>query len=108
MASREHLHSHHHKRCSHYRGGASGSYAAVRLKEDYNKSIVLVEKRGCWAATSRRSTIPTQGHPSTSGTELQRLWPSPRLLPANERNGRCRSANAASLAICRLPDGPAR
>jgi ribulose 1,5-bisphosphate synthetase/thiazole synthase len=25
-------------------GGASGAYAAVRLKEDLNKSIVLVEK----------------------------------------------------------------
>ncbi len=27
-------------------GGASGSYAAIRLKEDYKKSIVLVEKAG--------------------------------------------------------------
>lgn len=25
-------------------GGASGAYAAVRLRDDYNKSIVLVEK----------------------------------------------------------------
>jgi ribulose 1,5-bisphosphate synthetase/thiazole synthase len=25
-------------------GGASGAYAAVRLKEDYNKTIVLIEK----------------------------------------------------------------
>jgi len=25
-------------------GGASGAYAAVRLKEDFGKSIVLVEK----------------------------------------------------------------
>ena len=25
-------------------GGASGTYAAVRLREDYNKSIVVVEK----------------------------------------------------------------
>ena len=24
-------------------GGASGTYAAVRLREDYNKSIVLIE-----------------------------------------------------------------
>lgn len=27
-------------------GGASGAYAAIRLKEDYGKSIVLVEKAG--------------------------------------------------------------
>ncbi|KAK4222652.1 beta-cyclopiazonate dehydrogenase [Podospora fimiseda] len=27
-------------------GGASGSYAAVRLKEDFNKSIILIEKQG--------------------------------------------------------------
>jgi NADPH-dependent glutamate synthase beta subunit-like oxidoreductase len=27
-------------------GGASGSYAAVRLREDYKKSIVVVEKAG--------------------------------------------------------------
>lgn len=26
-------------------GGASGSYAAVRLRDDYGKSIVLVEKQ---------------------------------------------------------------
>lgn len=25
-------------------GGASGAYAAVRLKEDYNKTVVLIEK----------------------------------------------------------------
>jgi ribulose 1,5-bisphosphate synthetase/thiazole synthase len=25
-------------------GGASGAYAAVRLKEDYNKKVVLIEK----------------------------------------------------------------
>ena len=25
-------------------GGASGSYAAVRLKEDYKKKVVLIEK----------------------------------------------------------------
>ncbi len=27
-------------------GGSSGAYAAVRLKEDFNKSIVLIEKAG--------------------------------------------------------------
>ncbi|KAK3985357.1 beta-cyclopiazonate dehydrogenase [Cladorrhinum sp. PSN332] len=27
-------------------GGASGSYAAIRLKEDFNKSIILIEKQG--------------------------------------------------------------
>ncbi len=27
-------------------GGSSGAYAAVRLKEDFKKSIVLVEKAG--------------------------------------------------------------
>lgn len=27
-------------------GGASGAYAAIRLKEDFKKSIVLVEKAG--------------------------------------------------------------
>lgn len=26
-------------------GGASGAYAAVRLKEDFNQSIVLIEKQ---------------------------------------------------------------
>ncbi len=25
-------------------GGASGSHAAVRLREDYNKSVILIEK----------------------------------------------------------------
>jgi hypothetical protein len=25
-------------------GGASGSYAAIRLKEDYKKSVVVIEK----------------------------------------------------------------
>ena len=27
-------------------GGASGAYAAVRLKEDYNKTVLLIEKEG--------------------------------------------------------------
>lgn len=27
-------------------GGASGAHAAVRLREDFNKSIVIVEKQG--------------------------------------------------------------
>ncbi|KAK4164784.1 beta-cyclopiazonate dehydrogenase [Cladorrhinum sp. PSN259] len=27
-------------------GGASGSYAAIRLKEDFNKSVILIEKQG--------------------------------------------------------------
>jgi heterodisulfide reductase subunit A-like polyferredoxin len=26
-------------------GGASGAYAAIRLRDDYNRSIVLVEKQ---------------------------------------------------------------
>lgn len=26
-------------------GGASGTYAAIRLKEDYNKTIIIVEKQ---------------------------------------------------------------
>lgn len=27
-------------------GGASGSYAAIRLKEDFGKSVIVVEKAG--------------------------------------------------------------
>lgn len=27
-------------------GGASGTYAAIRLKEDYKKSVIIVEKQG--------------------------------------------------------------
>jgi len=37
-------------------GGASGAYAAVRLKEDYGKSIVLVEKAGRLVGSTPPST----------------------------------------------------
>lgn len=37
-------------------GGASGAYAAVRLRDDYNKSIALVEKRDRLVSTPH--TIP--------------------------------------------------
>ena len=36
-------------------GGASGAYAAVRLKEDYGKSILLVEKQDILVSWSKPS-----------------------------------------------------
>jgi ribulose 1,5-bisphosphate synthetase/thiazole synthase len=33
-------------------GGASGAYAAVRLRDDYNRSIALVEKQDHLASIS--------------------------------------------------------
>jgi hypothetical protein len=41
-------------------GGASGTYAAVRLREDYGKSVVLIEKE----AVLVMPCIPYGGRPS--------------------------------------------
>ncbi|KAK0720987.1 hypothetical protein B0H67DRAFT_483686 [Lasiosphaeris hirsuta] len=50
-------------------GGASGSYAAVRLKEDYNKSIVLVEKRGLLGGHVSTFDDPDTGTPFDFGVQ---------------------------------------
>ena len=40
-------------------GGASGAFAAVRLREDYNKSIILIEKQKILVPSTFPD--PTQG-----------------------------------------------
>ncbi|KAK4445797.1 beta-cyclopiazonate dehydrogenase [Podospora aff. communis PSN243] len=42
-------------------GGASGAYAAVRLKEDYNKKVVLIEKEKRLGGHVAEYTDPTTG-----------------------------------------------
>jgi heterodisulfide reductase subunit A-like polyferredoxin len=39
-------------------GGASGTYAAVRLREDFNKSIVVVEREDHLVTRSRETLLP--------------------------------------------------
>ena len=38
-------------------GGASGTYAAVRLREDYNKSVVVVERDDHLVTRSRETDV---------------------------------------------------
>lgn len=43
-------------------GGATGAYAAVRLREDFNKTVLVVEK-----ANRLVSLLPIANHPSLGG-----------------------------------------
>ena len=42
-------------------GGAAGSHAAVRLRDDFKKSIVLVEKEGILVRQGQNLSPPPQG-----------------------------------------------
>ncbi|KAK3358784.1 hypothetical protein B0T25DRAFT_531155 [Lasiosphaeria hispida] len=50
-------------------GGASGAYAAVRLKEDFNKSVVLIEKRGLLGGHVSTFDDPETGTPFDFGVQ---------------------------------------
>lgn len=43
-------------------GGASGAYAAIRLKEDYGKSIVLIEKEAALVSANMEIRIQSANH----------------------------------------------
>ncbi|KAM7212487.1 beta-cyclopiazonate dehydrogenase [Rhypophila decipiens] len=51
-------------------GGASGAYAAIRLKEDYGKSIVLVEKEAALGGHVDTMTDPDTGLPVDFGVAV--------------------------------------
>lgn len=42
-------------------GGAAGSYAAVRLREDFNKTVVVIEKAARLVRISNRSPFHCLG-----------------------------------------------
>ncbi|KAL4767043.1 hypothetical protein BDW60DRAFT_200935 [Aspergillus nidulans var. acristatus] len=50
-------------------GGAGGAYAAVRLREDYGKSIALIEKRGYLGGAVDTWIDPKSGTPYELGVE---------------------------------------
>ncbi|KAH7112969.1 hypothetical protein B0J13DRAFT_657438 [Dactylonectria estremocensis] len=50
-------------------GGAAGAYAAVRLREDYGQSIVLIEKEGLLGGAVNTWTDPKTGTPYELGVE---------------------------------------
>ncbi|KAF7587375.1 hypothetical protein BBP40_007341 [Aspergillus hancockii] len=50
-------------------GGAAGAYAAVRLREDYGKSISLIEKEGRIGGAVDTWTDPNTGTPYELGVE---------------------------------------
>jgi heterodisulfide reductase subunit A-like polyferredoxin len=39
-------------------GGATGSHAAVRLREDYNKTVILIEKEPILVSSSLVTRVP--------------------------------------------------
>ncbi|KAK2613467.1 hypothetical protein N8I77_000380 [Diaporthe amygdali] len=51
-------------------GGASGSYAAVRLREDFGKSVVVVEKQNRLGGHTNTWHDPTTGNPFDYGVEV--------------------------------------
>ncbi|KAM7184068.1 beta-cyclopiazonate dehydrogenase [Rhypophila sp. PSN 637] len=55
-------------------GGASGSYAAIRLKEDYGKSIVLIEKEEALGGHVNTFTDPSTGKPVDFGVNVFNDW----------------------------------
>ncbi|EXA32073.1 hypothetical protein FOVG_16649 [Fusarium oxysporum f. sp. pisi HDV247] len=50
-------------------GGAAGTYAAVRLREDYGQSIALIEKEGLLGGAVNTWTDPKTGTPYELGVE---------------------------------------
>lgn len=62
-------------------GGASGAYAAIRLKEDYGKSIVLVEKEAALVSITERRKNEQQSILTVSNREVMST-PSPTPEPA--------------------------
>ncbi|KAM7214890.1 beta-cyclopiazonate dehydrogenase [Rhypophila decipiens] len=55
-------------------GGASGSYAAIRLREDYDKSIVLIEKEEALGGHVNTYTDPDTGLPVDFGVNVFNDW----------------------------------
>ncbi|KUJ18812.1 FAD/NAD(P)-binding domain-containing protein [Mollisia scopiformis] len=50
-------------------GGATGTYAAVRLREDFNKSVVVIEKTGRLGGHTETYFDPVTGYPVDYGVQ---------------------------------------
>lgn len=62
-------------------GGATGAYAAVRLREDYNKTVLVVEKANRLVSLPpppKKRKTESVIHLATDKTA--KGWPCPRLL----------------------------
>ncbi|KAF6823866.1 amine oxidase [Colletotrichum plurivorum] len=59
-------------------GGTSGAHAAVRLREDYNKSVVIVEKQNLLGGHVATFTDPQTGSPYDYGVNSSTDYPGAR------------------------------
>jgi ribulose 1,5-bisphosphate synthetase/thiazole synthase len=65
-------------------GGASGSHAAVRLREDYNKSVILIEKEAI--LVSKLLWLSQQSIGGYVLTHLLKGWPCRYILRPSGRS----------------------